>query len=98
MNVIVTDEVYNRLAEIKKYIAKDSVQNANKVVDKILASFENIGIFPNSGTHLSNRIDCSNDLKYKIVYSYAVIYKIEGNNVVIATVLHLKRDFNRIKF
>ncbi|MGN1227435.1 MAG: type II toxin-antitoxin system RelE/ParE family toxin [Christensenellales bacterium] len=82
------------LLKIKEYISQDSIKNAEKVISEIVSSFENIKMFPNSGNNLSSKIECDNKFKYTIEYSYATIYKIEGDVITILTVMHLKRNFS----
>ncbi|MBQ8749336.1 MAG: type II toxin-antitoxin system RelE/ParE family toxin [Clostridia bacterium] len=98
MKLIVTEIVYAKMEEIKSYIAEDSYKNAVKVIDEILKCFENINLFPNSGNFLCNKIKKYTELRYKIVYSFAILYRVTDEEVVITNILHLKRDFNLIDF
>lgn len=98
MKLTITKKAQSSADKIKKYIEKDNPTEAINVIEKFAEEMEIIQMFPNSGISLNNRIDKPTDLKYKIVYSYAIIYEIANDEVIILNILHLKRDFNKIKF
>ena len=98
MKLIFTRQFYDDIEEIKDYIATDSEVNAQEVVNKIWNSIEQIEIFPNSGNLLENRINRKTNCRYALVYSYAIVYEVQGEQILIKTVLHLKRDFSAIDF
>lgn len=89
----INPQVYDDLTDIKSYIAEDSEQEANKVIAKILEDIENLTHFPEIGAYLKNKVLCSPKYRYIITYSYATVYYIENESVIILTVLHLARDF-----
>lgn len=89
----INPQVLDDLQDIKNYIAEDSIQQAEKVINKILDDMERLTVLPEVGTRLMNKIRCSGKYRYIITYSYATVYFIEGENVIIVTVLHLARDF-----
>lgn len=93
----INPQVYDDLADIKSYIAEDSEQEAIKVIAKILGDIENLAQFPKIGTHLKNKVLCASKYRYIITYSYATVYYVEKDNVVIVTVLHLARDFSALQ-
>ena len=98
MKLTITKKAQSSADKIKKYIEKDNPTEAINVIKKFAEEMEIIQMFPNSGIPLNNRIDKPTDLKYKIIYSYAIIYKMIEDEIIVTNILHLKRDFNKIKF
>ena len=90
-------QAFEDLQDIKAYISEDSEQEAEKVIREILADVEKLAIFPEIGTYLKNKIRCPSKYRYIMTYSYATVYYIEQNEVVILTVLHLARDFSALR-
>ncbi len=96
-NLKINPQVYDDLKDIKNYIAEDSELEAEKVINKILIDIERLSQFPESGTFLKNKIRCSLKYRYIITYSYATVYYVENDDVIILTVLHLARDFSALR-
>jgi plasmid stabilization system protein ParE len=94
----INPQVYDDLLDIKNYISEDSPEQAVKVVGRILDDMERLKEFPDSGERLSNRISFEVKYRYIITYSYATIYYVEDDEVIVTTVLHLARDFSSIKW
>ena len=92
----INPQVYDDLEDIKNYIAEDSISEAEKVVSNILSDIEKLEDFPEIGAYLGNKITCSLKYRYIITHSYATIYSIENNEVIVLTVLHLARDFSAL--
>ncbi len=87
-------EAIEDLQSIADYIAKDSRIYAQSVVAKVfdvsgtLASYPLIGrIVPEIGLA---------EIRERFVYSYRLIYQIEGNNILIVAVIHGKRLIDNI--
>ncbi|MBQ8749338.1 MAG: type II toxin-antitoxin system RelE/ParE family toxin [Clostridia bacterium] len=98
MKFRIAKQVFEDIEEIVNYISIDSASNAQKVLNEIWNSIEQIECFPHSGSLLSNKIECKNSFRYVVKYSYAVIYKLLDDEIIISAVLHLKRDFNLMDF
>ncbi|MCM1043791.1 MAG: type II toxin-antitoxin system RelE/ParE family toxin [Corallococcus sp.] len=94
----INPQVYDDLLDIKETIAEDSPEQAEKVITHILHDMERLIDFPQSGNKLSNKIHFDVKYRYIITYSYATVYYIDGDAVIVTTVLHLARDFSAIKF
>jgi toxin ParE1/3/4 len=71
---------------IAGYISRDSATYASAIVSKILAATRNLGTFPQSGRMVPEFSDEA--IREKIVAGYRVIYRIEGESVTVATVIH----------
>ena len=74
---------------IAAYIAEDSVAYAKSVAQKIVASTRRLSLFPMSGRVVPEFNEES--IREVFAYSYRVIYRIEGETVTIAAVVHGKR-------
>ena len=98
MKLKINPQVYDDLVDIKASIAEDSPEQAVRVVAKILSDMERLVDFPESGNKLSNKIRFDVKYRYIITYSYASVYYVEDDSVIVTTVLHLARDFSAIKF
>ncbi len=94
----INPQVYDDLIDIKASIAEDNPEQADKVVARILHDMERLIDFPESGNKLSNKIRIKVKYRYIITYSYATIYYVDSDSVIVTTVLHLARDFSAIKF
>lgn len=92
----INPQVYDDLIDIKNYIFDDSPKEAEKVIKQILSDMELLQSFPESGTPLRNKIACSSKYRYITTYSYATIYYIEQDCIIVVTVLHLARDFTSL--
>jgi toxin ParE1/3/4 len=75
---------------IAAYIASDSPAYAKIVVKKILKLTRQLARFPQSGREVPEFQDQS--LRELLAYSYRVIYKVGTEEIIIASVIHGKRD------
>ena len=88
MKLKINPQVYDDLVDIKASIAEDSPEQAVRVVAKILSDMERLVDFPESGNKLSNKIRFEVKYRYIITYSYASVYYVEDDSVIVTTVLH----------
>jgi toxin ParE1/3/4 len=75
--------------EIAEYIAKDSPAYAAVVVRNIIAQTEMPSQFPRSGRKVPEFDD--DDIRELLAYSYRIIYRIQGDKVVVSSVIHGRR-------
>jgi toxin ParE1/3/4 len=73
---------------IALYISADSTAYAAAVVKKILDTVRNLSRFPLSGRVVPEFDD--ENIREKIAYSYRIIYRVQGETVTIAAVIHGK--------
>lgn len=78
------------LEGIANYIAADSANYARTVVKKIVSQIRTLARFPRAGRKVPEFND--ENVRELIIYSYRVIYRIEGDEVVIAAIVHGKRN------
>lgn len=74
---------------IASYISRDSTAHASAVVTKIIRSTRMLRRFPLAGRIVPEFEDPS--LREHFVYSYRIIYRIDGRVVTIAAVIHGRR-------
>ena len=77
------------LEAIAEYIAADSPTYAGIVVKKIVNSTRTLKQFPRAGRKVPEFGD--ENIRELLVYSYRVIYRLHGEEVIIAAVIHGKR-------
>ena len=80
------------LEAIAEYIALDSTAYAAAVVTTILKTTRTFSRFPLAGRIVPEFSD--ENIREWFVYSYRVIYRIESDVVIIATIIHGKRLLN----
>jgi addiction module RelE/StbE family toxin len=76
---------------IASYIASDSPIYARSVVRRIITLTRTLRDFPLAGRKVPEFDD--ENVRELIAYSYRVIYRVEGEEVIVAAVIHGKRDF-----
>jgi toxin ParE1/3/4 len=77
---------------IAAYISSDSPAYATIVVKKIVKLTRQLAPFPQSGREVREFQDPS--LRELLAYSYRIIYKVETEQVIIASVIHGKRNLS----
>lgn len=75
---------------IASYISTDSPAYARSVVKKIVSATRNLAAFPNSGRMVPEFQDKT--IREVLVFSYRIIYEVEAGVVLIAAVIHGKRN------
>ena len=91
--LVVTD-----LKVIRDFISEDNVEAANKTVDEIYKTFENLQQFPAMGADLSKRVSFKTDYKYLIHGNYITLYRIKTDYVEIYCVIDRAQDITNILF
>jgi len=75
---------------IASYIATDSPAYASTVVKRIVSLTRNLSRFPRSGKKVPEFND--DTIRELLAYSYRIIYKLGEDQVLIAAVIHGKRN------
>ena len=95
-SVVVTARAEDDLLSILDYIAIDSPAQADRVAERLSSAILELGdaalryaLIPGYEARNTRR---------RVVGSYAIYYRIRGEVVEIAHVLHSARDFNRLVF
>lgn len=87
--VVWSPRVVDDVRAIATYIAEDSLAYAKSVAQKIAASTRRLANFPLSG-RIVPEFDQEN-IREVFAYNYRIIYRVEGETVTIAAVVHGKR-------
>jgi addiction module RelE/StbE family toxin len=77
------------LESIAEYIAADSPTYAGIVVKKVISQVKTLATFSRAGRKVPE-FDEEN-IRELLVYSYRIIYRLHGNAIVIAAIIHGKR-------
>jgi toxin ParE1/3/4 len=83
------------LVEIWHYIAKDNLQAADRMLDRIREGFEVLARFPKGGTA---RPELAPGLRCYSVGNYVIYFRPGKTGIEIARVLHGARDVNSLFF
>ena len=78
------------LQQIGDYIARDSIQYANRVAERMIAAIERVAEFPNIGRVVPERDEPT--LREVIVHSYRLIYRVHGESVDVVRIIHGARQ------
>jgi toxin ParE1/3/4 len=89
MKVAWSEPAVADLVAIHDYIARDSPQYAQRFVERLIAAAEPLESFPQLG-----RIVPEGDGRHRelLVRSYRIIYRVEGQDILIVTVVHGSRN------
>ena len=82
-------EALDDIEAIADYIERDSPVYARAVVQKLLGSARNLDTSPNAGRVVPELGD--DTIRERFIYSYRLIYRVRGNTVLVAAVVHGKR-------
>src|SRR5258706_12054139 len=74
---------------IASYISRDSTAHASAVVTKIIRATRTLRRFPFAGRTVPEFEDQA--LRERFVYSYRIIYRVQGQTVTVAAVIHGNR-------
>lgn len=90
-----TDPAIADLENIQDYLAKDSDEYADAVVERLILSVERLESFPESGRLVPE----ASDLKVRelIVSGYRIIYRLRPGRAQILAVIHGARDLAGMK-
>ncbi|HVS70688.1 MAG TPA: type II toxin-antitoxin system RelE/ParE family toxin [Phycisphaerae bacterium] len=94
MRVELTEAALTDLDEIYNYIARDSIQAAEKVLADLKSAMQRLGDLPGMG---HERKDVKNPhYRFWRVYSYMAAYVVRGDVVYIVRIVHGSRDVERV--
>ena len=86
IRVIWTRQAVEDVEAIKAYVARDSVQYASFLVERVVAAVDRLESFPESGRVVPEVGDGS--LREVIFGSYRVVYRVQAESVQVVTVHH----------
>ncbi|MBE9103641.1 type II toxin-antitoxin system RelE/ParE family toxin [Nostoc cf. edaphicum LEGE 07299] len=92
--VVWSSKALEDVEAIATYISRDSTAYAAAVVQRIIDVTRHLSNFPFSGRIVPEFDD--DNIREKFVYSYRVIYRIQGDTLTIAAVIHGKRLLEKL--
>jgi addiction module RelE/StbE family toxin len=84
MIVVWADQAFDRLAEIRDYIARDDPEAADRHIDKLIARGDSLSEFPNLGRRLPELPRA--DLRELVEGNYRIVYRVREEAIQILTV------------
>ena len=100
MKLRYTPEAISDLQSIKQYI-KSTLRNptaATRIAKMILDSCASLKPFPESVSSISALTGYETDLRMLVCENYLAFYRIDGDIVSVARIIHAKQDYMRILF
>jgi plasmid stabilization system protein ParE len=82
------------LFAVCEYIARDSIDAADRMIDQFTTAFERIANFPETGERYEHPIV---ELRRVVVPPYLVFYQITSDDVLIVRVLHSARRWEDLR-
>jgi toxin ParE1/3/4 len=89
VKVVLTARALRELKQLHKHISRDSVMRANDMVARILRRTQQLSEFPRSGRRVPEF--GFENLREVVEPPYRIIYRIKGELVEVASVLHSSR-------
>jgi len=87
--VVWSPRALDDVESIASYISRDSTAHASAVVTKIIRATRTLRRFPFAGRIVPEFDD--ETLRERFVYSYRIIYRVQGQTITVAAVIHGKR-------
>ena len=92
-NVAWSPEAVEDIDEIAAYIAKDSPHYAKAVVNRLMAASRRLDDQPLRGRVVP---ELGSRYRERFIHSYRMIYRVDGDEVLIVAVIHGKRLLENI--
>jgi toxin ParE1/3/4 len=93
--VVWSPRALDDIDSIASYISRDSTAHASTVVTRIIRITRTLRQFPFAGRIVPELEDES--LRERFVYSYRIIYRVEGQTVTVAAVIHGQRMLEAVE-
>ena len=92
MVILIDNEAKESLNEAYNFIKKDSLQNAENVRDKILASIKDL--LKNPEKHPADKYRFNNDKSYRAyeIYKYRISYHVSPQEIRVIRIRHTKMN------
>ena len=87
-------EAHHGINSIHDYISLYCPDTADKIVDRIHNAIQEIFEYPSIGSSVAHRFNVKSDYRYYVAKGlpYLIFFKIEDETIIIARVIHGKRD------
>ncbi len=94
MKVVVTDTAWNDLLAIANYVALDSLEAAEALLDRLHAACIDLGQRPQAYPLVERY--AQRGIRRRVVGSYLVCYRVRSDSVEVLHVLHGARDLDEV--
>lgn len=97
-NVLLTGGAEQDLEAIYDYIAEfDAPANADHVLDRLVASAEQLAVMPERGSYARELLDLGiKDYRQVFFKPYRIIYRVMGRDVVVFVIADGRRDMQSL--
>lgn len=97
-NVLLTEGAEQDLESIYDYIAEfDAPANADHVLDRLVASAEQLAVMPERGSYPRELLDLGiKDYRQVFFKPYRIIYRVMGRDVVVFVIADGRRDMQSL--
>lgn len=96
--VIWTKKALGQLERASKYIREEhGLTYAKIVLDRVFNSTDLLEVSPEMGTIEPLLIHKKSTYRFIVVWSYKVIYRVQGDKVIISRVFHTSRNPKKLK-
>jgi addiction module RelE/StbE family toxin len=92
--IVWTDLAVADLEKLRIYIAHDSQQYANRFVEKLITSVEQLARFPEMGRIAPESPETN--IREVIFQNYRIFYRPEANRILVLAVIHGGRDLSSL--
>ena len=90
-----TEPAVSDLENIQDYIARDSAEYADAIVERLILSVDRLASFPESGRLAPEAFDPK--IRELLVQSYRVIYRLKKGSAQILAIVHGARNLSGMK-
>jgi len=90
-----TEPAVADLENIQDYIARDSAEYADALIERLILSVDRLESFPESGRRVPESTDSK--IRELLVESYRVIYRLKKGSIQILAVAHGARNLTGMK-
>ncbi|GHB52383.1 type II toxin-antitoxin system RelE/ParE family toxin [Mongoliitalea lutea] len=98
LKVIWADEAKEALRQVYNFLKyRESIEIARKVRDEILFQTKSLSDFPEKFEKEHYLLNIPGNFRYKVVWSYKIIYEVTFDSVYILDIFHTSRDPSNIK-
>ena len=100
MSLKYTPAAIDDLQELKEYISKTlhNPKAAQRIVTNILEHCSDLKTHPQLGMSLAAKTGTDADLRYLLCNQHLVMYRVEGDLILIARILDGRTDYMRVLF
>lgn len=98
LKIIWDNEAKKSLQNIYNYIkGRESIEAAKKVRNKIFTQAKTLQDFPEKFEREHHLEDEVGNFRYKVIWSYKIIYEVTEESIFILDIFHTSRDPSEIK-